>query len=400
MFKKATKKESRLRMALAGPSGSGKSYTSLKVATSMGGRIALIDTEKGSASKYADIFDFDVCELESFHPQVYIDTIKDAEKAGYDILIIDSLSHAWFGKDGALELVERASRASKSGNSYVAWANVTPLQHKLIDSLIGSKCHIIATLRTKTEYSQEKNDQGKTVIRKVGLAPIQRDGVEYEFDLVGDMDLENVMVVSKTRCPALAGAIIEKPGEELAEVLMDWLHGEPRQQQPTTPAPKEPNESAIISEAMHKKIEALIGEEKLDRQLFKNFLAEKFKLPADFHLNQLPFDRGGYLIEKWVNAVAAFNIWLKDQQKDVPISPIEALRDKLAEEEIDERLFAHFLVSNGLIEEVDEKALLDNLDENKAKDILGDFALWKEGALKYGEEWMQHEQQQKEEEIG
>jgi len=223
-FRKATKQQAKLRMALIGPSGSGKTYTALKIATQLGDRVAVIDTERGSASKYADKFEFDVLELDSFHPQQYIDGIKAAEAEGYDVLIIDSLSHAWMGKDGALELVDRAARRMQSQNTFAAWRDVTPLHNALVDAMLQSRLHLIATMRAKTEYIVEKDERtGKSVPRKVGLAPVQRDGLEYEFDVVADMDLDNNLIVSKSRCEALSGAVIPKPGEEVADILKAWL---------------------------------------------------------------------------------------------------------------------------------------------------------------------------------
>src|SRR5215831_1863771 len=226
-FKRAVKTDARLRLALDGPPGSGKTYSALKIATELGGPIALVDTEHGSASKYADEFEFDVLELSSYHPQNYIDALVAAEKAGYKVCILDSLSHAWAGKDGALELHDKAVAKSKSGNSYVAWRDVTPLHNKLVDAMIASDMHVIATMRTKVEHVQEKDSKGQTVIRKVGMAPIQRDGVEYEFDVVGDLDHSNKLVVSKTRCSALNGEVFEKPGKEFTAILKGWLVGEP-----------------------------------------------------------------------------------------------------------------------------------------------------------------------------
>jgi len=223
-FRKATKHQAKLRMALIGPSGSGKTYTALKIATQLGDRVAVIDTERGSASKYADKFEFDVLELDSFHPQQYIDGIKAAEAEGYDVLIIDSLSHAWMGKDGALELVDRAARRMQSQNTFAAWRDVTPLHNALVDAMLQSRLHLIVTMRAKTEYVVERDEKtGKSVPRKVGLAPIQRDGLEYEFDVVADMDLDNTLIVSKSRCEALSGAVIPKPGEEVADILKAWL---------------------------------------------------------------------------------------------------------------------------------------------------------------------------------
>jgi hypothetical protein len=223
VFKRATKKESKLRLGLIGPAGSGKTYTALRVAKHFGGRIAVIDSEHGSASKYADVFDFDVLELKSFSPTDYVNAIKAAEQAGYDILIIDSLTHAWSGKNGALELVDKAAARMKSGNSFAAWREVTPLHNQMVDAIMASKLHVIATLRAKTEYVMEEDSRGKRVPRKIGMAPIQREGLEYEFDIVGDMDYENRLIVTKTRCPGLAGAVINKPGKEFADTLKKWL---------------------------------------------------------------------------------------------------------------------------------------------------------------------------------
>ena len=127
VFKRATKKDSKLRLGLIGPAGSGKTYTALTVAKHFGGRVALVDSENGSASKYANLFDFDVLEPQSFSPTDYVNAIKAAEEAGYGILILDSLTHAWAGKkNSALELVDRAAARSKSGNSFAAWREETP----------------------------------------------------------------------------------------------------------------------------------------------------------------------------------------------------------------------------------------------------------------------------------
>lgn len=224
VFKKATKEQAKLRMGIIGPAGSGKTYTALITARNLvpDGKIAVIDTERGSASKYADIFEFDVCELESFHPENYIKTIQAAEEAGYDVLIIDSLSHAWAGKDGALELVDKAA-ARERGNSFAAWRHVTPLHNAMVDAIIGARLHIIVTMRSKVEWVIEKDERGKSVPRKIGLQPVQRDGLEYEFDVVADMDLDNNFIVSKTRCPALRGSVIHCPNEEPAKTLRAWL---------------------------------------------------------------------------------------------------------------------------------------------------------------------------------
>lgn len=225
-FVKATKAQAKLRLALIGPSGSGKTYTALAVATALGKRVAVIDTERGSASKYAGagLFEFDTAnDMKSFAPAEYVRCIREAEAAGYDVVVIDSLSHAWNGKGGALEMKDTAAARSSKGNSFDAWREVTPAHNTMVDAIVGSRCHVIVTMRTKTEYVVEQNERGKNAPRKVGLAPIQRDGMEYEFDVT--MDMENARgFVAKTRCPELSErSTWEKPGKEFAEVLSRWL---------------------------------------------------------------------------------------------------------------------------------------------------------------------------------
>lgn len=222
-FKKATKTQSKLRLSIAGPSGSGKTYSALRIATEMGGKIAFIDTERGSASKYSDVFDFDVIELEDFHPERYIEAIKAAESAGYDILIIDSTTHEWNGKGGILEIHEAEVARQRTKNSFTAWAAVTPLHNRFIDSILQSKCHVITTVRSKVDYLQDKDDRGKATVTKVGMASIQREGMDYEYDIMMEMNLEHIGNITKTRCAALDGRSWKKPGAEIAEILNAWL---------------------------------------------------------------------------------------------------------------------------------------------------------------------------------
>lgn len=239
-FTKATKKRAKARIALDGPSGSGKTYSALIAATVLarkaGGRIAFIDTERGSASLYSDKFDFDVLELNTFSPQNYVNAINAAEQAGYAVIIIDSLSHAWEGEGGALEMVDNISAKSKSNNTYFAWRDVTPQHRKLVDAMLQSPCHIVATMRSKTEYVIETNQNGKQVPRKIGMAPIQRAGMEYEFTVVGDLDLDHKLVISKSRCEALADKVELKPGESFWNVFVNWLDSGDAPL-PATPAP-------------------------------------------------------------------------------------------------------------------------------------------------------------------
>jgi len=261
-FKRAVKSQAKARIGLIGPSGSGKTYTALLLAQAMGERIAAIDTEHGSASKYADEFEFDTLELANFHPQNYIDGIKAAGQAGYDVIIIDSLSHAWAGSGGALELADKGA-LKYSGNRFAAWRDVTPLHNQLIEAMLSSPAHVIATMRSKMEYIQTQDSKGKTIIRKVGMAPIQRDGMEYEFDIVGDLDIDHNLIISKTRCRALDGVVINKPGKELAETVKAWLSdGEPLPDKPT--------------EAQTARMMALVNELSLDGSFMARLISDEY----------------------------------------------------------------------------------------------------------------------------
>lgn len=229
MFKTAERKQSKLRMTIDGPAGSGKSYTALRLATALaqstGGKIAAVDTERGSLSKYAGEspdgwpWAFDVLELTKFSPEEYTSAIQSAGRMGYSVLIIDSLSHAWEGQGGALEIKDRAG-----GADWKAWRSVTPIHNRMVDAILQSTCHVITTMRSRMEYVQEVDSStGRTVVRKVGLSPIQRPGMEYEFDLVCDIDWSHIMTVSKSRCSAVQDLKVEKPGPGFMQPVIEWL---------------------------------------------------------------------------------------------------------------------------------------------------------------------------------
>lgn len=223
-FTKATKAKAKARIALAGPSGSGKTYTGLRVASVLSpGSIALLDTERGSASKYADEFAFDTFEPDSYSPELLIEALTAAGAAGYGTFITDSLSHFWMGVDGMLEQVDKAAKRAAGGNSFGGWKEMRPVERRMIDALLAYPGHVIVTMRTKAEWVVEVNDRGKNVPRKIGTRPEQREGIEYEFDVVGDLSTENELIVSKTRCPALKRAVIQEPGEEFAGTILAWL---------------------------------------------------------------------------------------------------------------------------------------------------------------------------------
>jgi energy-coupling factor transporter ATP-binding protein EcfA2 len=222
-FTKATKKAAKGRIAIDGPSGSGKTYTALMLAQVLGDRIAVIDTEHGSASKYADLFNFDTLHLHRYSPQILIDALAAAGSAGYEVVVVDSLSHFWMGTDGMLEQVDKAAKSSQDRHGMSGWKIMRPVERQMVESLLAYPGHVICTLRVKTDWVEGENSRGKRQMMKVGTKAEQREGLEYEFDLVASMDLHNELTVGKSRCPALSGEIVDRPGVAFAETFKRWL---------------------------------------------------------------------------------------------------------------------------------------------------------------------------------
>lgn len=235
-IKKAERKGIFARIALDGPTGSGKTYSALSLAQGLkeNKRILVIDTERSSADRYADDFDFDKIDMPDHNPETYIEALASVDPQVYGVVIVDSLSHAWMGKDGALEQVDRAAARSQSKNSFFAWRDVTPLHNRLVDALLTSQFHLIVTMRSKMAYEIIENEKGKKEPVRMGLAPVQREGVEYEFDIIGDLNADNAMVISKTRASFLNRAVIQKPGADLGRRILEWCgHVEPKEPTPT-----------------------------------------------------------------------------------------------------------------------------------------------------------------------
>jgi hypothetical protein len=230
-FHKATRQQKKLRMFLRGPAGSGKTYSALVLAKQLGKKIALIDTEKSSSTHYTDIAKFDMVDFlelyENHRYDHYLDLISQAEQRGYDVLIIDSLSHAWIGKMGILELNDVIADRDFKGNTFRAWNKTNsnayvPLVDKLI---INNNIHIIATGRTKTEYEIQQNDSGKiTGVRRVGTKTQQREGLEYEFDTILDLqhgkDGFAYPEKDRTRVFPKEGSVID---DKIAKAYVEYL---------------------------------------------------------------------------------------------------------------------------------------------------------------------------------
>lgn len=228
-FKKAEKKQSFLRLALFGLSGGGKTFTSLSIATGISNylsndekeeRIAVIDSERGTASKYSDRFDFDALNLESFTVKDYVMAINEAKEEGYKILVIDSISHAW---QELLQEVDKIANAKYKGNTWAAWNEGTPKQKALINSIVQFPGHLIVTMRAKMEYENLKDSNNRTQIKRLGLSPEQGKGIEYEFDLLASIDDRHVLDIQKDRTGKFQDEIIEKPGIDFGVNLIKWL---------------------------------------------------------------------------------------------------------------------------------------------------------------------------------
>lgn len=220
LFKKATREKVFLKLAITGPSGSGKTYSALRLARGLvgpTGKIALIDTENRSASLYADRFDFDTLEIAPpFDNEKFVDGVTAAVEAKYGAIVIDSASHFW---EGILDYKDKLDQ--RGGNSYTNWKIAGEKFGGVIKAVLQSPTHVICCMRSKMDYVQEKDDRGKTQIKKVGLAPIMRDGIEYEFTTVFDVALNHQAAVSKDRSGLFVDKIFQIT-EETGAQLEAW----------------------------------------------------------------------------------------------------------------------------------------------------------------------------------
>ena len=241
MFQKATRRKAKLKLTITGPSGAGKTLSALLLAKGIGGKIAVIDTENDSASLYADqeltldgkkvkLPEFDSMNLTPPYTTArYLEAIAEAVRAGYEIVVVDSGTHQWAGDGGILSRKEKLDQKPGS-NSYTNWGQLTPEQEKFKAAILQAPIHLIMTLRSKQDYVLEKNEKGKSMPVKVGLAPIQRDGMEYEFTTVFDADMSHNVTVSKDRTGLFDGKyfpITEETGKELATWLSTGAEAKP-----------------------------------------------------------------------------------------------------------------------------------------------------------------------------
>lgn len=222
-FKKAERKNAKLRLALAGPTGSGKTLGALLLAKGIGGKIAVADTENSSAELYEDVVEFEHANIQPpYTPEKFIDAIHAAEKAGFETLILDSITHEWSGVGGCLEIVDKLASTTFKGNSWGAWSQVTPRHRKFIDAMLQSSINIIVTMRSKMDTVQVDAGNGKKKVEKVGMKAEQRDGIEYEFTTVLDLTHDNYAVRTKDRTRIFSEPMLLS--EQAGVLLKQWLN--------------------------------------------------------------------------------------------------------------------------------------------------------------------------------
>ncbi|WP_278988890.1 AAA family ATPase [Alistipes communis] len=240
-LRQSMRRAARMRLALAGASGSGKTYSSLLIAYGMTGdwsRVAVIDSENCSADLYAHLGGYQVLTLENYAPETYIEAIGICEQAGAEVIIIDSISHCW---DYLLDF-----HANLQGNSFANWAKVTPRQNAFIQRILTSSAHVICTMRSKQDYVlSDKN--GRMVPEKVGLKAVQRDNVDYEFTAVLDIAMNHKAATSKDRTGLFTGRPEFLITPAVGQAILNWCNmTQPAQPsvQPQTPCCHVPSVSA------------------------------------------------------------------------------------------------------------------------------------------------------------
>lgn len=217
-LKKAERKQAKIKLALQGASGSGKTYSALLLANGLckdWSKIAVIDTEHGSSNLYAHLGEYNVISIENYAPENYIKALEACEQAGMEVVIVDSISHCW---DFLIQY-----HAQLQGNSFTNWAKITPRHSAFIQRLLSSSCHLLATMRVKQDYVLSEKD-GKMVPQKVGLKSVQRDGVDYEFTIVFEVDQSHHCAASKDRTGLFMGIPEFLISTQTGETILNWCN--------------------------------------------------------------------------------------------------------------------------------------------------------------------------------
>ena len=376
-FQKAVKEQVKLRLAIYGPAGAGKTASALRIAHGIGGRIAFIDTENYSASRYADglfifpggfvPFSFDVVSLTKPTIEHYVEAIQSAENAGYNILIIDSLSHGW---QELLEEIDRIAKTKYRGNSWSAWSDGTPKQKSLIRAITQSNMHIIATMRAKTEWETVKDERTNKIRPvRIGLAPEQGKGIEYEFDMLMEINDSHYATIIKDRSGKFQDQEIYCPDEKFGEELAEWLT---QGVVPVRPAPQ-PEPISIAKPTVPKpkpavpkpKIPAISAEEKQNiinlqnrlRDMLENFSRQNLRGYGnrDKAREEIYACLGTHTIGECYNAKYLQDMltMLEEWQKktEVPFAPMPPKEEQL----------------NAILQEIDNKLKVKYMPESVAE---------------------------------
>lgn len=298
---KATRKKTKIKIGLAGVSGSGKTYSALLLAKGLVGswdKVAVIDTENGSADLYAHLGGYSTLTLEApFTPERYIEAINTCEKAGMEVIILDSMSHEWDGKGGVLE-----THSALPGNSFTNWAKITPRHNNFIDCILQSPAHIICTMRSKQDYVLNERD-GKQIPQKVGLKAITREGVDYEFTLVFDLDIKHNAVASKDRTELFMDKPEFKIDEKTGKTIKAWTEQGVESLPKANVATNDKNDKVEevkpktkpITDTLRKKFFAIANGLGYDSELVKERAKKHFKLDS---FNDITKEQVEELIEK------------------------------------------------------------------------------------------------------
>lgn len=282
VIRPAERVQSKLRIGLSGPSGSGKTYSALLMASGLTSweKIVVIDTENKSADLYSHLGPYSVLTLEApFSPENYSAAIQACEDAGFEVIIIDSVTHEWDGKGGCLEINEKIATAKFKGNTWSAWSQTTPRHQAFIERITGCKCHVITTARSKTDTIQTEDKK----IKKVGLKEIQREGYEYELTVNFNLDRDNnLAIASKDRTELFSNEDPFKITAQTGQILAKW-NGEAPEKKVVEPEPvveqevdEEPVAPKPINKDQAKQITSLIKTKNLDVELIKDWMGKRF----------------------------------------------------------------------------------------------------------------------------
>ncbi len=230
-FRPAVRDRVSLLIGLAGASGSGKTFSALRLAKGLagGGKIAMIDTEARRGLHYADLFDFLHADMRPpFRPANFLEAIRAAEQAGASVVIIDSFSHEYDGEGGILDWAsELAEMGVKSPGN---WKDPKLAHKKLMNGLLQMRAHLIFCLRAD-EKIEVVREGGRTQVRPLGWMPICEKRFMYEmtasFTLTPDRPgMPNYALAKRIQDQHLSMFPEDRPiGEDAGSALRAWAAG-------------------------------------------------------------------------------------------------------------------------------------------------------------------------------